>query len=97
MTGQFQQKHFIEFKGDGILNEELVNTIQPLKKDGTPFVGIVRSDGVAAAIGEFVSEGDPFALNQNLKTLDRSIIRIEHQFGQGGDLRRSVPAVGAMN
>ena len=52
---------------------------------------------MAAAIGEFVSEGDPFALNQNLKAFDRSIVRIEHQFGQGGDLRRSVPAVGAMN
>lgn len=46
---------------------------------------------------EAVTEAEPLFLQQYLKATYGSVVRVQHNQGQGGQLRSSVPAVTAMN
>lgn len=58
---QLDEVRVREFEGAGELVEELVDAVQPLQEDRTAFVLVVATGRVAAAVGEFVAEGQPFA------------------------------------
>ena len=91
------QEHFVEFECGWILSKDLIDTIEPLKEHWTALVGITRSEPVPAAIGKLMPVAEPFTLHQRLKTLDRSVVGIEHEFSESGDLRCTIPTVRAMD
>lgn len=51
---------------------------------------------VSDTLLEFVSETEPFFLDENLETFQCSIIRIQEEHSQCGKLSCSIPSVGAM-
>ena len=63
------QESLVELEGAGELSLQLVNTVQPLKKDRAALVQVLRVLPVTTAVGELMTEVQPLSLHQNLKTL----------------------------
>ena len=75
--GQLNKISGIELEVAGELSHKLVNTVQPLKENGTAFVGIGNGDGVSAAIGHFVAVVEPVLFDEHLEPFNGAVIRVE--------------------
>ena len=65
------QKVFVEFECGRELRHDLMDSIQPLKEDGTPFVWIFLR-AVSTAVRKLVSKLKPLALDQHVESLERA-------------------------
>lgn len=62
------QKGFIELKRAGKLSGELMNTIQPLKKHGTPLV-LIKIWPMSTSVSKTVAKLQPFTAYQHFESL----------------------------
>lgn len=46
---------------------------------------------------EAVTEAQPLLLEQDFKAANGSVVTVQHQHGQGGELARSVPTIAAVH
>lgn len=81
----------------GVLHQELLNTVKPLQEYWTPFIGIIVTRINSTSICEFMTEVEPFALDECPETVEGSVVRIEHYFSQCYKLRCSIPSIATMN
>ena len=91
------QKVIVKLKVAGKLPDELMNTVEPLKEDGTALVQVDVQSGATTAIGKLVAKLEPLALNQHLETVNGAVVGVKHQLRQGDHLRRAIPAIGAVH
>ena len=70
-----------------------MHAIQPLQE----YTALFPIHSKSVPIGKFVTEWNPFSLDENLKTFHSAVVRIEEELCQGDDLRGSVPAVAAVH
>ena len=92
VVGQKLEVELGEFEGHGKLGVQLVDNVEELEEDGGE-AGVRAGVVDVAAVIEPMSEGDPLLLDQGLKAVQRSVIRVKTQLGQAGDLTGEVPAV----
>ena len=75
--GQLHQIRGIELEVARELSHKLVNTIQPLKENGTALVGVRHRNGVTTAISHFVAVVEPVFFDDHLKPFHGAVIRVE--------------------
>ena len=68
-VGEEYQKVEVELEVTGKLEEELVDTVQPLEEHGAPLVGVGTGRVLATAVAESVAKSQPLSLHQHLEPL----------------------------
>lgn len=97
MVAELEEICLVEFKGPRELSLDLVDTVEPLEKDGTALVDVRVIFGVSVALGELVAEHEPVVLDKDAKAVDGAVEGVQHEFSERKDLRGAVPAVTAMD
>ena len=85
-----QQESLTVLERGGISSEQLPNGIDQLRENGSGFFAVALQ--IAATIRELVTERQPIFLDENLEPLQRSIVRIDQDLGDGAHLSGAVPS-----
>jgi hypothetical protein len=66
-------------------------------KNGTSIITVPSNLREPEAVRELVTEREPLLLNQRHEPAQRAVVRVQHELRQRAELRRAIPAVGAVN
>lgn len=90
MVVQMQQKSLAVLERSWISSKQLPNGVDQLRENGSSFFAVALQ--IAASIRELVTERQPIFFDENLKSLQRSIVRIDQDLGDGAHLSGAIPS-----
>ena len=85
VVGQEFEVVLVELEGRRKLGVDLMNCVQKLEEDRREGPILIRIEQIRSVI-ESVSECEPLLFDQNSKAFQSSVVRIEAELSEAGDL-----------